>query len=105
VVDLGRALGAKPSRTPQEEEIVAMMLGTFSDARKMGRDEGRTEGETAGRAGALLTVLRARRVTVPDAARERILAEKDPVQLDRWIERAVLAGSVADVFAESSRAA
>src|SRR5580700_3812848 len=47
LVDLERTLGAKPSRTPQEEEIVAMVQGTFTEARKMGRDEGRAEGRPA----------------------------------------------------------
>jgi hypothetical protein len=101
LVDLERTLGAKPSRTPQEEEIVAMVQGTFTEARKMGRAEGRAEGE----ARALLAVLRARGITVPDAARERILAQKDPERLERWVERAAVAASVADVIDEPSQAA
>ena len=79
----------------------------------MGRAEGRTEGEAAGRtegeaaanARAVLTVLRVRGIVVSDADRERILGEKDPVCLERWHERAVLAASVAEVIAEPSRAA
>jgi hypothetical protein len=110
LVDLGRALGEKPSRTPQEEEIVVMMKGTFTEARKMGRDEGRDEGRAEGRdegraeeaARAVLTVLRARGLGVPDAARERILAQKDPARLERWLERAVLAASVAEVIDDPS---
>jgi hypothetical protein len=97
----------------KEEEIVAMVQGTFTEARKMGRAEGRTEGEAAGRtegeaaanARAVLTVLRVRGIVVSDADRERILGEKDPVCLERWHERAVLAASVAEVIAEPSRAA
>jgi len=42
-----------------------------------GRDEGRTEEATR----ALLTVLRVRGITVPDEARERILAQKGPQRL------------------------
>ena len=105
LVDLERTLGAKPSRTPQEEEIVAMVQGTFTEARKMGRAEGRTEGEAAANARAVLTVLRARGISVPDAARERILAQKDPERLERWVERAAVAASVADVIDETSQAA
>ena len=67
-----------------------------------GRDEGRTEGETIARARDVLTVLRVRGLMVPDAARERILAEKDPARLERWHERAVLAASVAEVLDEPS---
>jgi hypothetical protein len=39
---------------------------------------------------------------VPDATRERILAEKDPGRLERWVERAVVASSLTDVLDESS---
>jgi hypothetical protein len=42
---------------------------------------------------------------VPDAARERILAERDPERLERWVERAIVATSVAEVIDEPSRAA
>ncbi len=101
VVDLARVLGDKPRRTPQEEEIVAMVQGTFTEARKWGRDEGRIE-EAARN---LLTVLRVRGIAVQDAARERILAEKDPACLERWHERAILAASIDEVLDEPSRAA
>ena len=43
----------------------------------------------------MLTVLRARGLAVPDAARERILAEKDTERLERWLEKAAVAPSVA----------
>ncbi|HET9212696.1 MAG TPA: hypothetical protein VFR03_19985 [Thermoanaerobaculia bacterium] len=59
-----------------------------------GRAEGRTEGRTEEAAHALLTVLRARGLAVPEAARERILSQKDPERLERWLERAVVAASV-----------
>jgi hypothetical protein len=47
-------------------------------------------------------VLRARSLTVPDAVRERILVEKDPDRLERWLEKAVVAASVVDVIDEPS---
>jgi len=105
LVDLEHVLGSKLGTTPQEEEFVMSMQGTWKDARRIGRDEGRTEGEAAASVRALLTVLRGRSIPVPEAARERILAEKDPAQLERWIERAILAASVAEVIDERSRAA
>jgi hypothetical protein len=98
LVDLERVLGEKPSRTPEEEEIVAMMKGTFTEARKMGRDEGRTET----RAGDVLTVLRVRGIAVPDAARERILAQKDPSLLEHWLEKAAVAASLGEVIDDPS---
>jgi hypothetical protein len=67
-----------------------------------GRDQGRSEGrvEEAGRA--LLTVLRVRGITVPDVARERILAQKDPERLERWLEKAVTAASLGEVIDDPS---
>jgi hypothetical protein len=60
------------------------------------------EGEANARSHAVLTVLRVRNIPVPDAVRERILAEKDPARLERWHERAILAPSLAEVFDEPS---
>src|SRR5262245_11124592 len=69
-----------------------------------GRTEGRTEGRAEGRAEeaacALLTVLRVRGIAVPDAVRERILAQKDPERLERWLEKAAVAASVTAVIDE-----
>ncbi len=62
-----------------------------------GRAEGFTEGRTQEAARAVLMVLRARGVAVPDAVRERILAQKDPERLERWLEKAAVASSVAEV--------
>ena len=67
-----------------------------------GRAEGLTEGLTKGRteeaARAVLTVLRVRGLVVPDEVRERILAQKDPERLERWLEKAAVAASVAAVL-------
>ncbi len=49
---------------------------------------------------AVLTVLGARGVAVPDAVRERILAQKDPERLERWLKKAAVASSVAEVLDE-----
>ena len=68
----------------------------------LGRDQGRSEGRSESRASDVLTVLRVRGIAVPDAARERILAEKDEDRLERWLERAVVATSVAAVLDEPS---
>lgn len=65
-----------------------------------GRAEGRVEGRAEGAAQALLTVLQARGIAVPDAARERILAQTDPERLKRWLEKAAVATSVAEVLDE-----
>jgi hypothetical protein len=62
--------------------------------------QGRAEGRAEEAARAVLTVLRVRGIAVPDAARERILAQKDPEQLERWLERAAVAASAAAVLDE-----
>jgi hypothetical protein len=69
-----------------------------SDFAKKYVAQGRTEGE----ARALLTALRVRGIAVPEATREQILAQKDPEQLDRWLEKAVVATSLAEVLGEPS---
>jgi hypothetical protein len=63
-----------------------------------GRAEGRTEGRTEEAARNLLAVLRVRGIAVPDAVRERILAQKDPERLERWLEKAAVAVSAAAVL-------
>jgi hypothetical protein len=45
-------------------------------------------------------VLRARGVAVPDADRERILTQKDPERLERWLAKAAVASSVAEALDE-----
>ena len=103
--------GARTARFNRDEwdaYIAATMAiqnerGALALARREGRDEGRTEGETAANARAVLTALRIRGIAVTEAARERILAEKDPARLERWLERAILAASIADVIDEPSR--
>ncbi len=98
VVHLEDRLAKKSNRTPGEEEFIVTMQSTWKEARALGRDEGRIEGE----ARALLTVLRGRGIAVPDAARERILAEKDPARLERWLEKAGTSATVAEIFDDPS---
>jgi serine/threonine protein kinase len=79
--------------------------GELALVHREGKLEGRREGHSAGRAEeaarAVLTVLRVRGVPVTDAVRERILAEKDPDRLERWLERAAIAASVEQAFDEA----
>ena len=76
--------------------LEAMMKGYEyqSDFAKKYYGQGRTEEA----ARALLTVLRARGIAVPDAARERILGLKEAERLERWLERAAVATSLAEVL-------
>jgi hypothetical protein len=63
-----------------------------------GRAEGLVEGKTEGEATALLTVLNARGIAVPDDARARIAECFDLEQLDTWIRRAATAETIDDLF-------
>ncbi len=75
----------------------------LKDGVKLGRDEGVKLGRDEGlklAARSLITVLRARNIDVPEQARQRILAEQDISVIERWLERAVTAVTLADVFNE-----
>jgi len=60
--------------------------------------QGRAEGRAEGEATALLAILDARGIDVPDDARARITGCSDLVQLDTWIRRAATADSIDDLF-------
>jgi hypothetical protein len=90
LLDFQRMLGQHESRTSDEQEFLMAMQQTWEDAR--------TEGLIAAQVKALLTVLRARGIAVPDAAQRRIQAERDLARLERWIERASVASSIAEVI-------
>jgi hypothetical protein len=57
----------------------------------------RAEGKAEGEGEAILTVLDARGVSVPDAVRDEILACTDLTQLNRWLRRAVSASTADEV--------
>jgi hypothetical protein len=65
-----------------------------------GRSEGRSEGRAEGRAEAIVQVLQARGLAIPEDVRERILACRDPATLDRWIARAALVPSATEVVVD-----
>ncbi|PYQ58390.1 MAG: hypothetical protein DMF53_20510 [Acidobacteria bacterium] len=74
----------------------------FAQGFAEGLAEARAEVRAEVRARSVLIVLRARGFEVPDDARERILSEKDPERLQRWLEKAVVGPSVAAVLDEPS---
>jgi len=102
MIHLQHALGRKPSRTPDEEEFIVKMYRTWEQARIEARTEALNEGRVEEAARAVLTALRVRGVVATSVDRDRILAEKDPSRLERWLERAILAASIAEVLDEPS---
>jgi hypothetical protein len=109
LLQLRHALEKKPHRTPEEQEFVVTMLSTWDDARKQGREEGRQEGREEGQLlqarSALRRVLVARKLSPSSAEKARIDACSDLAELDRWLERALVAPTVAEVLAPEPRAA
>ncbi len=57
-----------------------------------------TEQATAGLREAVLAVLGARGIACPDDARERLMSCDDPSVVQRWLARAMSAGSADEVF-------
>jgi hypothetical protein len=94
VLELRKMLGQKSNKTKEEEAFIVSTQGIVEQVRQEGRVE-----EAARN---LLTVLRVRGIAVPDVARERILAEKEPARLERWIEKAVVAASLVELLDEPS---
>ena len=77
---------------PKAEEVFVTYVEIW-------KAEGRIEGEVKGEAKGVLTVLRARWLTVDDATRDRVLACRDLPTLERWLVRSATANSVDEVFA------
>jgi hypothetical protein len=86
--------------------VSAEIQAWFEDYQQKLRAEERTQGRAEGRAEeaarAVLTALRGRGIAVPEAARERILTQKEPETLERWLERAIVAASLAEVLDDPS---
>jgi predicted transposase YdaD len=62
--------------------------------------EGKAEGIAEGKAEAVLKLLDARRLTLSQEQRQRVTSCTDSAQLDRWFDRAITAGTAAEVFAD-----
>ena len=90
LVRLQHGLGKQPTRTRKEQEFIVTMYETWEDARA----------EMAAKS--VLTALRVRGIVVPAAVRKRIRAEKNLKQLERWLEKAVVATSLEEVIGKRS---
>jgi hypothetical protein len=97
MLDIG--LGPTPEREIWRK---LMQNGTYFPGRGGIIEEtflnGRAEGEAVGKANGVLRILGHREIEVPDEARERILACRDSVLLEHWIDEALSIESVDELF-------
>ncbi|WP_437953390.1 hypothetical protein WME98_23975 [Sorangium sp. So ce296] len=91
-------LGTEEPAIDKEDEVSAEIRAWVEEYERKLRAEARAEARAEEAARAVLTALRVRGIAVPDVARERILVEKDPETLERWLERAIVAASLAEVL-------
>jgi hypothetical protein len=63
-------------------------------------DQGIAEGKAEGKAEAVLKLLDARRLAPTKEQRQQVASCTDAVQLDLWFDRAITAGTAAEVFAD-----
>lgn len=98
-------LASEEPTTSKEDGVSAEIQAWYEDYQQKLRAEmhtqhtqGRVEGRVEEAARAVLTALRVRGIAVSEAARERIVAQKEPETLERWLERAIVAASLAEVL-------
>jgi hypothetical protein len=65
-----------------------------------GEAKGKAEGEAKGKAESVLKLLDARRLAPSKEQRQRVMSCTDSMQLDLWFDRAITAGTAAEVFAD-----
>jgi hypothetical protein len=85
------------------EQRAEDLMGTlveewFEQGRQKGLDEGLAKGRAEGRAEDVLRILALREVNVDGKARQRILSCTDLATLGLWLERAMRANHISEVF-------
>jgi predicted transposase YdaD len=65
-----------------------------------GISEGEAKGKAEGKAEDVLKLLDARHLAPSKEQRQRVTSCTDPAQLDVWFDRAITAGTAAEVFAD-----
>jgi hypothetical protein len=72
--------------------------------RKVGRPvaaaRGPANGSSEGKLEGLIAILTARGIALDSTTRERIVCERDPQRLDRWIARAATSTTITEVLAD-----
>jgi hypothetical protein len=93
-------LASQAARRMMEKIMESATWPVYSPFARKHYGKGLAEGEAKGEAKAVLTFLEASGIVVSDAARDRITACTDLVQLEEWVRRSVTATSTDDLFSE-----
>lgn len=96
VLDAGREEGREEGREQGREE-------GRKEGREEGREAGREEGILEGKRDALRRVLDRRGLRLTKAAAAKISACRSERELDRWLDRALVASATAEVFRRAGR--
>ncbi|MBI4704650.1 MAG: hypothetical protein HY744_26400 [Deltaproteobacteria bacterium] len=83
----------------QSELFRRLVAEGRAEGETRGRAEGETRGKAEGKAEAILSVLAARGLAVPEPLAARLRACRDLAELDRWLHRAVLVASSEELLA------
>jgi hypothetical protein len=95
LVAKGRKAGLAAGR---KAGLAAGRKAGLAAGRKEGLTQGEAKGRLAGLVRAVLEVLERRFASVPRVVRRRVSSSRDEQQLLRWLDRAVTAPSMAEVF-------
>ena len=85
---------------PEVARLTLEALMRTSEYEKTFIDKIHDQGLAEGEAKAVLRLLDAHGVVLTDEQRQQVAACTDPVQLDRWFDRAITATSAAEVFTD-----
>ncbi|GAA1508931.1 hypothetical protein GCM10009677_47230 [Sphaerisporangium rubeum] len=91
-------LASPAARRILEEIMSSTTWPVYSPFAREHFGKGLAEGRTEGQAESLLTVIHMRGITVPGEVKERIMSCRDHDQLDTWLQRAVGATSLDEIF-------
>ncbi len=98
VLKLWHALDVKPNRTAKEQEFIVSTQSMVEKLRNEGRDEGRSEGQVLHARAVIRRVLAARKLVPSRTEEARLDACADLAMLDRWLDLALTAPTVADAL-------
>jgi hypothetical protein len=96
--DYATSLFSVAARTLLEEILKLDDYVWQSDFAIKHRSEGKAEGKAEEAAKAVLTMLRARKICVPDEVKQRVVDCADLDQLERWLERATTVNTAGELF-------